>query len=617
MSGERAMGEVVRNLEIAADEHRINSAEAQQMNEAYRHANKAPIETKRELQTCNEDLEVRNHQLQESLDKQHAVARNLRHILLNIDLPMVFLDADLKIRFLTPAIRLLFNVTAIDIGRPLSDVGVLADDLHLHADAVAARDTGVCSDKEIAALNGHWYIRRITPYRRGEEHSGGVVITFIDTSVQRQIAEDREAAKRSAELAVEAKALFLAAASHDLRQPLQTLKLLHGLLEESVENDQSRLFVKRMEDTLASMSSILDTVLDGNQIETGMARPKPVAAILVIEEEKGMRDLLSIGLEQVGHFVTATASAAEALSIVQSGKFAPDAILADVNLAEGMDGVTTIAELRRSLGCHIPALVLTGNISSQTFRKYAQHDILHLNKSTRLRDIIDATDDLLAHRSERRVVQKREPIRRCMDDDSDKLIELIDDDQGIRDSVESFFRGNGWSVVTYVSAEEYLSLYSGDRASCLMVDAHLPGMGGLELLRILKARGHRFPVIVITGHSDVRMAVKAIKQGAADFIERPISAQETQASVREAGGLSHGRHQRSQQQEEAQQILAHLTRRQHQILERIVAGQPNKIIAAEMDISQRTVENHRASIMRRTGSASFPALLRLVAWAEE
>ncbi len=777
----------MRNLEIAADEQRINSAEAQSLNEAYRSANEELAAERGELQALNKDLEIRNNQLHDRLDRQNAIAGNFQNILHSIDLPMVFLDEDLNIRFFTPATRLLFNVIPTDIGRPLSDLSMLVDDAHLRADAMSARDTDMPSEKEIGARNGHWYIRRITPYRTDDGQTKGVVITFIDTSVQRKIAEDREAAKRSAELATEAKSHFLAAASHDLRQPLQTLKLLQGLLEESVDNDQARLFVKRMEDTLASMSGILNTVLDINQIEVGMVQPKPesffvatilerlrkefsfsalakgldlrvmtsssavhtdprlleqvvrnllsnavkytqagrilvgcrrrgekirlevwdtgigipenqtadvfdeyhqldmpagsrgqglglglsivkrlsdlldfnvsvcsqqnrgsvfsieiecaalgrplvglsaarevdsrrnkpVAAILVIEDEQQMRDLLSIGLEQVGHIVTATANAAEALAIIQRGKFAPDAILADFNLSQGMDGLTAIAEVRRMLGRDIPALVLTGNISSHTLRKYAQNKIPHLNKPAKLRDIIDAIDDLLAYGPDRSSPVKRTPVRNDIDDDTDKLIELIDDDQGIRDSLETLFQGTGWSVVSYASAEEYLSLYSGDRVSCLMVDAYLPSMGGLELLRILKERGHRHPVIVITGHSDVRMAVEAMRHGAVDFIEKPFSAREIQASVRQADALSRGRHQRSEEREEAQEILAQLTRRQRQILERIVAGQPNKIIAAEMEISQRTVENHRASIMRRTGSASFPALLKLVASAGE
>jgi len=124
-------------------------------------------------------------------------------------------------------------------------------------------------------------------------------------------------------------------------------------------------------------------------------------------------------------------------------------------------------------------------------------------------------------------------------------------------------------------------------------------------------------MIIITGHSDVQMAVEAMKRGAVDFVEKPFSSQEIQLSVRKASLSSRNINERSERREAARKTLSALTTRQRQILERILGGKPNKSIAAEMRISQRTVENHRASIMRRTGSASLPALLRVVVAAEE
>jgi two-component system, chemotaxis family, CheB/CheR fusion protein len=342
----------------------------------------------------------------------------------------------------------------------------------------------------------------------------------------------------------------------------------------------------------------------------------PVASVLVIEDEDGMRELLRIGLEQMGHIVAATGSAAGAIEIIRDAKFTPDIVLADYNLSQGLNGLEAIEEIRGIVGRQIPALILTGDISSNALRKYAQKKIPHINKPAKLREVIGAIHDLLASRQETEL-PKVDPAKEDDDADSRRLIEIIDDDKGVRDNVQTLFNGAGWLVTSYVSAEDYLSRYSSERRSCLLIDAYLPGMNGLELLRVLRERGHAYPIIVITGHSEVAMAVEAMKRGAMDFIEKPFSAEEIHTSVGKAFELSRNHNEQSERRETARAKLAQLTTRQSQILERIVAGEPNKIIAAEMKLSQRTVENHRASIMRRTGSSSLSMLLRLVAAAEK
>jgi two-component system CheB/CheR fusion protein len=340
----------------------------------------------------------------------------------------------------------------------------------------------------------------------------------------------------------------------------------------------------------------------------------PAASILVIEDEDALRDLLKIGLEQIGHKVAATASAG-AIEIIRDGKFVPDIILADYNLSQGSNVLAAIEDIHRIVGRQIPALILTGDISKNALQTYAQKNIPYINKPAKLREVIGALHDLLAYR-QKKELPKADPI---IDDQTDPgfLVEIIDDDEGVRDNVKTLFNGIGWAVEPYVSAEDYLSRSSSDQPSCLLVDAYLPGMSGLELLRVLKQRGHSPPAIVITGHSDVSMAVEAMKDGAVDFIEKPFSAEEIHRSAVKAFELSRNRSELSERREAARAKLAQLTSRQRQILERIVAGVPNKLIAAEMRLSQRTVENHRASIMRRTGSNSFSMLLRLVAAAEE
>ena len=144
-----------------------------------------------------------------------------------------------------------------------------------------------------------------------------------------------------------------------------------------------------------------------------------------------------------------------------------------------------------------------------------------------------------------------------------------------------------------------------------MIDAYLPGMNGLELLRLLHDAGDRLPAIIITGNSDVPMAVEAMKAGASNFIEKPISRGELLDSIERALEQSRDSSKLSAWQDSATHHIAGLTPRQRQIMELVLAGHPSKNIAVDLGISQRTVENHRASIMKKTGSKSLPALAQV------
>ncbi len=191
------------------------------------------------------------------------------------------------------------------------------------------------------------------------------------------------------------------------------------------------------------------------------------------------------------------------------------------------------------------------------------------------------------------------------------MIFVVDDDRHVREAVHSVLEDDGHAVRSYASGEAFLAAYRPGREACLLVDAYLPGISGLELLERLRAEGHRLPTIMITGHSDVSMAVRAMKEGAIDFIEKPVSRKDLIAGVERALEQSRDSEKLSAWQEEAASHLAGLTPRQRQIMEMILAGQANKNIAADLGISQRTVENHRAAIMQKTGSKSLPALARL------
>jgi two-component system CheB/CheR fusion protein len=191
------------------------------------------------------------------------------------------------------------------------------------------------------------------------------------------------------------------------------------------------------------------------------------------------------------------------------------------------------------------------------------------------------------------------------------VIFVVDDDAGIRQDIRTVLEGDGRAVEDYPDCEAFLEAYRPGRESCLLIDAYLPGMNGLELLQRLKDAGHRLPAIMITGSSDVPMVVHAMKAGASDFIEKPIGGSELLGSVERALEQARDSSKLSAWRDSAANQVANLTPRQRQIMDMVLAGHPSKNIAADLGISQRTVENHRASIMKKTGSKSLPELARL------
>jgi two-component system CheB/CheR fusion protein len=189
---------------------------------------------------------------------------------------------------------------------------------------------------------------------------------------------------------------------------------------------------------------------------------------------------------------------------------------------------------------------------------------------------------------------------------------VVDDDYFSRAGVRLTLEGVGLTVLDFADCETFLADYAPCPDSCLVLDMHFPGMGGLELLGRLQAVALRLPTVVISGSSDISEAVQSMKSGATDFIEKPIPSEALLDAVRGALEQSRRMSAVSHLKEVAVDHLADLTPRQRQIMNLVLAGHPSKNIAADLGISQRTVENHRASIMRKTGATSLPALARLV-----
>lgn len=767
----------IRNLEVLSEEQRAVNEEALSVNEEFQSTNEELLTSKEELQALNEELTALNSQLQETLERQRTTSDDLQNILYSTDVATLFLDRSLNIRFFTPATKALFNVIPGDVGRPLSDLNSLAADAALAPDARAVLQTALPIEREIET-SGTWFMRRILPYRTHINGVEGVVITFTDITERKSIAKALEEAKSVAERATVAKSRFLAAASHDLRQPLQTLFLLQGLLTKSVDGEKNRSLLNRLDETLGAMSGMLNTLLDINKIaagavqahvqtfsinellsrmqtefsyhaqakklelrvvtcnvlidsdaalleqmlrnllsnaikytdhgkvllgcrrhgdtltievyDTGIGIPDgelqsifeeyhqidnaarersrglglglsivqrlagllghklsvrsktdkgsvfrieiemrlppggrlavdqpvrpPTAAevgkrvggmILVVEDDTDVKELLEQTLRYEGHLTLTAPDGIAALAQVATGAIKPDLILADFNLPNGLTGLEFVAKLRAKLDALTPAIILTGDISADTLRLIAEQGCVQLNKPVKLTELVDAIQRLL-------------PLGSTIDGgipngvlDHPAVVFVVDDDAAVRTAIRSVLEDDGQTVEDFGSCEAFLETYQPGSNACLLIDANLPDMTGVELLEKLQRLGHRLPAIMITGSSDVDLAVQAMKAGAVDFIEKPFSRADLLTCVQRALEQSRDQSKVAEWREAATAQIASLTSRQREVMDLVLAGHPSKNIAADLGLSQRTVENHRAAIMHKTGTKSLPELARL------
>ncbi|WP_454859082.1 chemotaxis protein CheB [Rhizobium binxianense] len=774
----------IQSLETSNEEQKAINEEALSVNEEYQSTNEELLTSKEELQSLNEELTALNSQLQETLERQRTTASDLQNILYSTDVATIFLDLELNIRFFTPATRALFNIIPTDIGRPLADLNSLATDGDLLADARAVLQTLESIEREIQARDGLWYSRRILPYRAQDNGVEGVVITFADVTERRHAAEALEAARKEAQQANIAKSRFLAAASHDLRQPLQALNLMRGVLARKIRDDKKEealALITRLDRTAAAMSGMLNTLLDINQLEAGTVHPQFVSfpinellerlreefsyhaeaqnlllrvvpcsllvnsdprlleqmirnllanalkytrrgkvllgcrrhgemlsieiwdtgvgiadqdlqpifdeyhqidnaardrsrglglglsivqrlasllghrvhvrsqvgkgsvfsidvmlpadydrkladapdaasgsanddltprAIFVIEDDDELRELLEVILTEEGHVTQSAPDGPAALDMLTRGVFQPELILADYNLPGGMNGLLAGTKIRERLHRPVPIVILTGDISTDTLQRIASEDCVQLNKPVKavdlmqvVRRLLRTTDPILPrlpHRAEPEVQAAVSPV-----------IFVVDDDSHVRNGLRSLLEADGRVVETFATCEAFIEAYRPDRVGCLLIDANLPGMSGVELLQWLRERKSGMPSIMITGASDISMAVSAMKSGASDFIEKPVDRSELLASVERALDQSRDATKLAAWRSSATDHVASLTTRQRQIMDLVLAGHPSKNIAADLGLSQRTVENHRAAIMKKTGTRSLPALARL------
>lgn len=192
------------------------------------------------------------------------------------------------------------------------------------------------------------------------------------------------------------------------------------------------------------------------------------------------------------------------------------------------------------------------------------------------------------------------------------LVYVVDDDEGVRMGLQLLLASGGLQSACYSDPQGFLDSCQGQTPGCILLDVRMPGMSGLDLQQRLHDRGVRLPVIVLTGHADVPMAVRAMKVGAFDFIQKPFNEQQLLDRVLEAIAQDRQRRARDSERAAVSERLQRLTPREREVLDRIVAGRANKVIAHELAISERTVELHRAHLLHKMELRSVAQLVQAV-----
>ena len=194
---------------------------------------------------------------------------------------------------------------------------------------------------------------------------------------------------------------------------------------------------------------------------------------------------------------------------------------------------------------------------------------------------------------------------------SDQTISIVDDDEAVRDSLDVLLRAAGYHTSSFEGCAEFLAGLQSGHPDCILLDVRLPDGDGIDILQKLINDGVRTPVIIITGHGDVPMAVKAMRLGAADFVEKPFDPDVLLNSIERSIQQSEERTKNEAAEAEARERLEALTPREREVMQQLLLGRPNKVIAHELGLSPRTVEVHRARVMEKTAAGSLSELVRI------
>lgn len=196
-------------------------------------------------------------------------------------------------------------------------------------------------------------------------------------------------------------------------------------------------------------------------------------------------------------------------------------------------------------------------------------------------------------------------------------VRVVDDDRAVRDSLKLLLHSVGLNAETYSSATEFIEKDDPTVAGCVVLDVRMPGMSGLELQEFLVSKGSRLPIVFVTAHGDIPMAVKAVKAGAIDFIQKPFRDQELLDKIQQAIKEDARRRRESSEVAGIVRRMESLTPRERQVMDLVVGGHANKVIAIDLGISERTVEIHRARVMQKMRADSVPHLVQMAIMVQD
>ncbi len=200
--------------------------------------------------------------------------------------------------------------------------------------------------------------------------------------------------------------------------------------------------------------------------------------------------------------------------------------------------------------------------------------------------------------------------------DDEGIIFIVDDDEAVRDSLGLLMRSLGYRARCFSGGEAFLEAWDPKAFGCLVLDIRMPGMDGMALQRELEERGSELPIIFITGHGDIPMAVEAVRRGAVDFLQKPFDDQELVSRIRDSLAEAGKHRAEARERIDILECMDRLTAREREVMDQVVTGKANKVIAADLGVSQRTVEIHRARVMEKMGAGSLAQLVRMVMLAE-
>ncbi|UZJ57994.1 response regulator [Pseudomonas sp. KU26590] len=326
--------------------------------------------------------------------------------------------------------------------------------------------------------------------------------------------------------------------------------------------------------------------------------------LLIVEPDDRLRDLLSFALGKLGYQIAAASDACTALECIAHSGVQPDLILTAYALGQQIDGVQLVQKMREQFRRAIPAIILSTENHERVCQLIWAGNCTLLRKPVGLNMLTFIVSTLL-----RTALQ--ETIKLSVKSDRPPIIFLVNDDGLLKATLRQSLEADSYEVQDYSGCAEFLASYSPGRQACLIVDAHMSGMNGLELARRLRADGDDLPIIMISSQSSISSVVDAMNVGICDFIEKPFRRQDLLTRVANALLTYKKTEILRASRKSAIDHIAHLTVRQRQIMAMVLAGQPSKNIAVNLGISQRTVEKHRASIMSRTEAKSIPELARL------